>query len=231
MHIDSQWRREGTLLAMRLKVSGEPTTIYYRIISREFADQYYSFGSIAANTGSGFIDLQNAQNTYILEPRREDIIHHIYLGIYPSSAVYFLNYPAGYSHNSLVQSSTIDGTATGGLRGSQSMMSEPSVKTELFVLRDMRPTLQLWNNDQVNSQTLLVHLYAMMYQVTGPYLLGSPEVGDATAVQSLYDSNNAKLYSIYGSLLADAPDRIVRQLTSLASGVPAPVAASRRVGY
>lgn len=223
MKVDKLWLRESQLLGLRMAFNGKPDTAYYRINGREWADLSFTFNAgatIAANTASGYIDLVDVANTWILQPRRDDVIFHFFIGISRSSSILFLNFPQQKDRNALTGSRTVTATATGGLWGYDSPLLDPSPKSEIFTLRDLRPTINMFNANQATAQILQIRLYAYMYSVDGPFWLGDPEVGDANHVRELMDEEKARLYTIYGIEPAEAPAQVINRYPSRSTLAP-----------
>jgi hypothetical protein len=210
MQVDKMWLKEGQLLGLRMLFNGKPDTAYYRVNAREWADYSYTFpgGAVAANTATGYLDLQDAANTYILQPRYDYVIYHFFIGISRSNSILFLNYPQQKDRNALTGTRLVSAVAMGGLWGYDSPLLEPNPKSELFTLRDLRPTLNMFNAHPATAQVLQIRLYAYMYSVDGPFWLGDPEVGDANHVRQLEEDSKARLYSIYGIEPANAPTQV-----------------------
>lgn len=227
--LDNLWVPEGKLLGIGIKIGGKRETLWWRVQGREFADYNYSFASIARAIATGYIDLQDAVNNFILNPLRTDIINHFYVGITPATMLMYLQYPAGVEKNALVGNRTVDNTGNGAIRGYESPLNAPARKSELFTLFNLRPRLNMYNNGPITAVPS-IRLYAMMYSVDGPFVAGDPAVGDEDYLRQLVDHGEARVTSIYGVDPANLPTDFIDAVNSSRSRVKsggAPAAAGR----
>ncbi len=195
--LDDLWVPEGSLLGVRLKVGTRNETIWWRLLGREFADYTYSFASTVRGSTTGWIDLQDANSNYILNPIRQDVVNQFYVGVYPAGSLLYLQYPSGIDRNALTGYRPVDSSGNGALRGRESPIDSPSRKSELWTIHNLRPRMNIYN-DYPLTIVAQVRLYAMMYSVEGPFVAGDPEIGDRDYLRKLLDDRKAKLTSIYG---------------------------------
>ena len=209
--LSKYWLREGQLLGLRMKVDGQARPLWYRILGREYADYTYAFASTANAAATGWIDIQSASNIYILEPRRQNVIFHMFIGVALTNMILYYQYPQSRDRNALIGNRTVDANAIGGWRGRATPYWSPDLRTELFTIYKLRPVLNIFN-DTPNTEVPRIYIHAMMYEVDGPYLAGHPRVGDEARTWELIDNGQARLYTIYGTDPVDAPDDIIARL-------------------
>lgn len=210
----SPWVQDGKLLGIKLLVDGKVRTVWWRVVGQEFADYPYTFASVAAGASTGWIDLTNAQNTYILMPVRIDLIYHFFMGLYPTNSLTFIQYPANKDHNALTGYRPVSSAGIGAIRGIESGFNTPGGKSEFMTLRGLRPLLNIFNNSPFTI-TPQLHLYAQMYRVEGPYLAGHPAIGNEDYLKKLMDTGDARVESIYGIDPIDIPQDMYTVLLSL----------------
>lgn len=225
---NSYWLKEGQLLGLRMKVNGKAQPVWYRVNGREYADYPFTFpAAVAAGASSGWLDIVvSATNSrYVLDPTRDNVINHIFPGIWLTNMILFYQYPLNRDRNALIGNRTVDANGFGGFRGRTSPYWAPDPRTELFTLRNLRPAFNIFNNTPA-IQTPQIILHSMMYDVDGPFPTGHPAVGDQNHVYQLLDEGKARIYTIYGTDPVDAPDNIVSRLTANSTEITIPVSSN-----
>ena len=200
--IESLSLNVGDVLGIRLQIASKDTDVYWKIQGKEFGDYHHSFGSIAANTASGWIDIQTAQNVRVLEPRSTSLVHQFFAGIAPSTGLLFYQYPINTDRNAIVGNRLVDENGQGGVRGMQSPYHSPSPKTEFWTLQGLYPALNLFNSNDA-AYTCRVALYAYMYRVEGPF--EAREIGGEDRIEEMLDRKRGRRVSIYGVTPIGAP--------------------------
>lgn len=197
-----------------MKYNGNEDILWWRVKTWEQANYRFTWpNTIASNSQNspGFIEIQNAQQTYILQPQRDDILFHFFVGVYPASQLLYLQYPSSKDRNALAISRSVDGTGQGAIDGRQSQLYNPSVDSEILTMADLRPVYNIFNNSGA-TVTPQLWFYARMYEVDGPYLTGNKQVGTAEQLQGLIDTGSARIIGVYGTDLINVPSRIAQRV-------------------
>ena len=135
--------REHEVLGLTMMLGSERRTAYFRVETVEGPNDLgnFSLGAASAQAvaGTGWSEIQDSANRWLLEPEYENIAYHFFFGVSPGQAWIYRAYPAGREQNSLVGTRAI-GDAVGYVDGIKSPAHTPSSLTEMFTVRGTRPS-------------------------------------------------------------------------------------------
>lgn len=196
--IDKLWVPEGHLLGLRMSLDGQTRVAWWRVTGRNLAHYEHAFAATLTNTATGWTEIQQAATLVdVLEPREQRVINHAFVGVSPSDALLYLQYPLNTDQWAVTGNRLVDGNGIGAMRAVQSPFLDPDPLTELFVVSDSQPAFNVFNASGF-TQTPRLYLYIMQYAVEGPFLASDPEVGGERRAMELVDQGQARMATIYG---------------------------------
>jgi hypothetical protein len=192
LEIDKAFLKEGYILGVQMRDDAKRKNFYFRILSIEETHYQYSFGALAAGGSSGWIRPQDSSNRYILDPPQDSLINHLFVGVYPTRAEIYLQYPLDRDKGALVGTRVVGSGQGVFADGIRSPYRNPSLHTELVTIHYVDPAFNAYTPI---AATVQIYLYAVQYRV-------SPVI----TVLSEEEKKRAKVFGIFGKDLADAPD-------------------------
>lgn len=162
--------REGDLVALLFQSTKNIPTFYYlRVTQVERPNNLpdFSLGTAAAlNTaGTSWDAIQDSSNNYYLEPDTENYLYQVYWGASPSYIWVYRRFPSGVDQGSLVGTRSI-GDRVGFITGAFSPINRPSVETEFYTVRGIRPEFFGYHPyAEPSSPTVFLGFYVSVYTV------------------------------------------------------------------
>lgn len=190
--LERAFLKEGYLLAVQMTDEGRRRNFYFKVLSVEECPYPYSFGAIAAAGSSGWIRPQDASNRYFLDPPEISLINHLFIGVQPTRAEIYLQYPLDRDKGSLVGTRTVGSGIGVFAEGILSPYREPSLQTELITIHNIDPAFNAYTPV---AATVKAYLYAVQYRVSPPLAEVTPE-----------ERKRAKVFAIYGKNLVACPN-------------------------
>lgn len=133
---------EGEVVGLIMDLEGKPTLYNLRVETRELPNNLYEFSIGTANAeaaaGTGWSEVQNANNQWLVVPPQDNQLYQVFYGISPGYAQVYRANPANVSLGALRVPITIGGT-TGYITGRQSPYWTPSSLSEFFTIKEMNP--------------------------------------------------------------------------------------------
>lgn len=178
LDIENEFLKPGHFGVFPIMVGDVPYDVYFQVRRNKFVVATdFSMGSITAgsSTGSGVKEIKDG-DIYILESPQEKVINHGFIGIHPSDAWLYEEYPQGETTRK-IKSLTRVGANYGYITGWQSMYLNPSKLTEWVTIYDLKPPVYTMYSPH-NNITGYLNFYFMKYWVdyiNDPKLLESFE--------------------------------------------------------
>lgn len=167
--ITARFLKERDILGLQFQDGMDRKIYYFRIIVPEGLIELreFSLGSATplAVAGTGWQEVDDASSRMWLEPSAEDQIYHFFWGVTPSPAWVYTRYPGGIDRNSLITTRAI-GDSVGFIDGWTSPAKSPSLVTETFTARGIRPNyLGYYPFGDVGAQTVYMNFFIYRYYV------------------------------------------------------------------
>lgn len=191
LEIDRLFLKEGYLLAVQMVDTQKRTNFFFRVLSLEECPYQYSFSALAAAASSGWIRPQDSANRYILSSPEKSLVNHVFVGVFPTRAEMYLQYPLDRDKNSLVSTRTVGSGIGIFTDGKRSPYYEPSPRTELVAIYGIEPAFNAYSPVACTPK---LYIYAVQYRVSDPIIPPAEE------------QKKARIIGIYGKTLADCPD-------------------------
>lgn len=161
---------EGDWLGLKMLIGSTKTNFYFQIETKEGPNDLgeFSLGAATAQAtaGTGWKEIQDANNRYWLEPEFQNFLHLIYWGVSPSIARVYRQYPAGVDRGSLLGTRAV-GDAAGWIDGVKSPALYPSALTETWVLKGTHPSYNGYNPFlEPGSITVRMNFYLVKFYVS-----------------------------------------------------------------
>lgn len=191
---------EGEIVGLRFLRGALPITRYLRIETAERPNNLseFSLGSASAQntTGTGWLQIQDSNNNFFLQPDYRYIMYQIYYGVGPSYARVYRRYPAGVDRGSLFGTRLI-GSQVGWVDGLISPLHRPSVQTEFYTVNGQYPSFNGYHPyGAPASITVFMSFYISAYSVA------KVKAEDLTDEEK----KGVKLVTMGGRTLMQAPD-------------------------
>lgn len=188
---------EGEVVALRMMEGATLKDYYFRIDTSEYPNNRaeFSLGSATAlaSAGTGWNNIQDSNNTYILEPQNENVLYQYWYGISPSVARLYRRFPPGVDRGALLQTRNPGVDPEGYIDGVTSPLRIPSPITETHVIKGLRPSYYGYHPYAIPATiTVRMSFYVATYGLT--HLLA----GDV-------DSKAARLITIGGRVPPQSP--------------------------
>lgn len=163
--------REGEVVALRMMENANLKDYYFRVDTAEYPNNRteFSIGSATAlaAAGTGWNNIQDSSNTYILEPQNENLLHQYWYGIAPSYARVYRRYPPGVDRGALLATRNPGVDPEGYIDGVASPLRIPSPITETLVIKGLRPSYYGYHPYAVPSSiTVRLSFYVAVYGLT-----------------------------------------------------------------
>jgi len=167
--IVSRVLKANDMLGLQMKLSNAPRIFYWNIKTVEFPNDLADFSLGAATafstTGTGWIEINDANTRYYLEPEFENIIYQFYFGVAPAQAQIYRRYPSNKDINSLFGTRAI-GSGIGHIDGHKSPYRQPSVISEMFSVKGNHPSFLGYHPyAEPSSITVRLYFYIFRYNV------------------------------------------------------------------
>lgn len=140
--------------------------LFFKVVDREIVRyEGYQVGVVQAGSTKENIDPKDNLGNYILEPDKESIIYHVFVGIDPELAELYLEYPIQYRRFGLIYPPTLGGNVK-WIDGITSPLDNPSEESELFTFKDLRPIFHVYNaSDRTEEVVMNFYIAKYTYQV------------------------------------------------------------------
>ena len=172
----------GQIGTFPVKVGDVVKDVYFRVQRRKFScATNFSMGSItaASDTGSGWKEIKDG-DIYVLSPNMERLIYHGFIGINPSDAWLYEQYPSG-TYTRKVRGLASIGEEYGYVTGWQSPYLDPSELTEFMTIYDLAPPVYNMYSPH-NDITGYLNFYFMKYWSK---FIDDPAVVDASEKRTM----------------------------------------------
>lgn len=194
---------EGEIIALRMRETDLTKDYYFKMWSKEGPNNLmdFSLGSASpqASAGTGWSEIQDSANRYILEPEEENKMYLIYYGISPSLARIYRRYPANVDRGSLIGTRTTTG-AVGFIDGVLSPPHVPSSQTEFITLLGLHPAFFGYHPYlEPSTITVRMNFYVVVFKIE--YLRSPTEEEKMKAVKR----------TMGGITLLETPSWVVRR--------------------
>lgn len=167
---------EGEVVALRMMEGAALKDYYFRVDTAEYPNNRseFSLGSATAlaAAGTGWNNITDSSNVYILEPQESNLLFQYWYGIGPSIARLYRRYPPGVDRGALLQTRNPGVDPEGYIDGVSSPLRVPSPITEGHSIKGLRPSFYGYH-PYATPSTITVRLtfYVATYGLT--YLKGS----------------------------------------------------------
>ena len=193
--VEKAFLKEGYILGIGMTDENVRKNFYFKVLSIEECIHPYSFGAIAAGGSSGWLRPKDASNRYFLDPPQSTLINHFFIGVSPTRAEIYLQYPLDRDKGSLVGTRVIGSGIGVFASGSFSPLMQPSSLTELITIKDIDPAFNAYAPITATIQSIF---YAAQYRVSAP-------LKEITAEEK----KRAKVFAIYGKTISPCPNWLV----------------------
>ncbi len=184
--------KEGHILGVQLMDEEQRRNFFFRVLSIEETPYPFSFGFLAAGASSGWINPQDEAARTILNPREATLINHFFIGVSPTRAEVYLQYPLDRDKGTLT-GTLIVGRGIGVFAdGNMSPYRNPSLQTELVSIRDIHPA---FNAFTPVPAVVWTYFHAVQYRVSAPLTKLTDE-----------ERRRARIFAIFGKTLTTAPN-------------------------
>lgn len=197
--IEKRWLKENYIIGFRLKKEGRKVIAYSIVRDVEFADYPYEGQTVPAN---GIVDpyvFVDSSERKLLDPDRENLVFHYFLGISPSRLELYRQFPQDVDRNSLKGVRTI-GSGQGAITGFKSPYRNPSVRTEEFTIMQLYPAYGFYNPLSY-SVVPKIYIYANKYSVDWV----------EHTVLSKEEKKKARYFTLGGLTRVEAPGWLIRK--------------------
>ena len=193
--VEKAFLKEGYILGIGMTDAERRKNFYFKVLSVEECLYPYSFGAIAAGSSSGWKRPQDASNRYFLDPPQPSLINHFFIGLSPTRAELYLQYPLDRDKGSLVGTRVVGSGIGIFASGRLSPLTQPSSLTELITIHNIDPAFNAYTPV---AATVLCNFYAVQYRVSPPLTEITPE-----------EKKRAKVFAIYGKTISPCPGWLV----------------------
>lgn len=167
--IVSRILKANDALGLQMQVNNNPRIIYWKVKTAEMPDDLanFSLGSATAfdTDGTGWIEINDSNTRYYLEPEFENIIYQFYFGVAPAQAQIYRRYPSNRDINSLIGTRAV-GSGIGFIDGHKSPYRHPTVISEMFSLKGSHPSFLGYHPyGEPSSITVRLYFYIVRYNV------------------------------------------------------------------
>lgn len=167
--ITPRLHRENDLLGLLLTDSNAARMYILRILTAEYPNNLLEFSIGSANalsaTGTGWETVDDSSGKEYLEPEYSSQINQVFMGVAPSYARVYRQYPSGQERGSLIGTRAI-GDRVGYVDGRYSPLRNPNPNTEFFVIKGQHPAFNGYHpRAEPSSVTVYANFYVASFNV------------------------------------------------------------------
>lgn len=155
--------RENDLLGLLFNKDGGSRQYVLRILTAEYPNNLLNFSIGSANAlasaGTGWETVDDSNGKEYLEPEYASQINQCFVGVAPSYARIYRQYPSGQERGSLIGTRAI-GDQVGYVDGRYSPLRNPNPNTEFFVVKGQFPA---FNGYHPQAEPASITIYANFY--------------------------------------------------------------------
>ena len=189
--VERAFLKEGYILGVGMMDEGVRRNFYFKVLAVERTPYPYSFGAMNAGASSGWISPEDDSKRTLLNPPENTLINHFFVGVSPTRAEIYLQYPLDNDKGSLVGTRVVGSGIGVFARGQTSPYQRPSVLTELIAVHGVSPAFNAYTPV---AASVRVYFEAVQYRVGAPLT----EVTDE-------QRRRANVFAIYGKTIAPCP--------------------------